>query len=71
MGAVRPAGLPRSRFIAATIELGIRDDTLVSLKIEAGIMEVTERLLDADGRVVLGAHVVREIPILPSDTLKA
>lgn len=70
--ARRAPALPWSRFVAATIELGIRDDTLLTLQVDAvaRTITVTEQVLDNEGRVILGAHSVREIVVAAPEVLK-
>lgn len=65
----RPPAVEHSRYLAALMELGIRDDTLISLEIKAGVMTTVEHLLDADGRIVIGCTVTREREILPARPL--
>lgn len=54
-----------NRYIAALIELGLRDDTLIKVEIDAIHlnMTITEHLLNADGEIVLNATVERVVSI--------
>lgn len=63
-GVVKPEPICHDRFLAALMELGLRDDTLISLHVANGTVTTVEHLLDADGRIVIGASVTREVEIL-------